>query len=98
MAKSSDPRYQLNLTEGELDVLETILDFHKDDEPGEMYPAGPFETLSRSVTERTWLSWTTSPPAGRNRRGRPRPQGPRPRQPRGLLRPRRLDPIPKPHQ
>ena len=52
MAQSSEARYQLNLTEGELDVLETILDFHKDDEPDEMYPAGPFETLSRSVTER----------------------------------------------
>lgn len=52
MAQSSEPCYQLNLSEGELDVLDTLLDFHNDDEPGEYYPAEPFESLSRSVKTR----------------------------------------------
>lgn len=52
MAESSDPRYQLNLSEGELDVLDTLLDFHNDDEPGEYYPAEPFESLQSRVKSR----------------------------------------------
>lgn len=52
MAESPEPRYQLNLSEGELDVLDTILDFHNDDEPGEYYPAEPFDSLSSRVKKR----------------------------------------------
>lgn len=52
MAEDPEPRYQLNLSEGELDVLDTLLDFHNDDEPGEYYPAEPFESLSSRVKRR----------------------------------------------
>lgn len=52
MAKDPEPRYQLNLSEGELDVLDTLLDFHSDDEPGEYYPAEPFESVSSRVKRR----------------------------------------------
>lgn len=52
MAENPDPRFQLNLSEGELDVLDTILDFHNDDEPGEYYPAEPFNSLSNRVKTR----------------------------------------------
>lgn len=52
MAEDPEPRYQLNLSEGELDVLDTLLDFHNDDEPGEYYPAEPFDSLSSRVKRR----------------------------------------------
>ncbi|UUV44836.1 hypothetical protein RCRUDOLPH_69 [Rhodobacter phage RcRudolph] len=52
MAEDPEPRYQLNLSEGELDVLDTLLDFHNDDEPGEYYPAEPFESMSSRVKRR----------------------------------------------
>lgn len=52
MAEDPEPRYQLNLSESELDVLDTLLDFHNDDEPGEYYPAEPFESMSSRVKRR----------------------------------------------
>lgn len=52
MAEDPEPCYQLNLSEGELDVLDTLLDFHNDDEPGEYYPAEPFESMSSRVKRR----------------------------------------------
>lgn len=52
MAESPEPRYQLNLAETELDVLDTLLDFHRDDDPGEDYDHAAYTTLADRVAAR----------------------------------------------